>query len=106
MARHVHGLMQDPDHEYPVREHFVEHEVPARDQFTRTLQEIGTVRPHLRIVYQPFQGTLDLVEIAVRLRLAPLSICLDPDIDEIGFCRLGVMNVTHQMRRIGSAPRA
>ena len=67
MARHVHRLMQDPDHKYPVRVHLIEHEVPARDQFTRTLQEIGAVRPHLRIGDQPLQGTLDVVEIAVPL---------------------------------------
>ena len=106
MARHVHGLMQDPDHEYPIRIHLVEHEVSARDQFARALQKIGAVRPHLRIVYQPLHGAIDVFEIAVRLRLTPLSVCLDPDVDEIGFCRLGVMNVTHQKRRSGSAPRA
>ena len=106
MARHVHGLMQDPDHEYPVRVHLIEHKMPTRDQFPRALQEIGTVRPHLRIGDQSLQSTLDIVEIAVRLRLAPLSMCLDPDIDEIGFCRLGVMDFTHQKRRSGSAPRA
>lgn len=106
MPRHVHGLMQDPDHEDPVRVHLVEHEVPARDQFPRTLQEIGTVRPHLRVGDETLQGTLDVVEIAVRLRLAPLPMCLDPDIDEVGFCSLGVMNVTHQKRRNVSAPRA
>lgn len=106
MAWHVHRLMQDPDHEYPVRKHFVEYEVSARDQFTRTLQEIGAVRPHVRIGDQPLQGTLDVVEIAVRLRFTPLSVCLDPDIDEIGFSRFGEMDVKHQMRRSGSAPRA
>ena len=106
MARHIQGLMQDPDHEDLVRVDLVEHEVPTRDQFARALQDIGTVRPHLRIVYQPLQGTIDVVEIAVRLRLAPLSVCLDPDVDEIGLCRLGVMEFTHQERRSGSAPRA
>lgn len=106
MPRHVHGLMQDPDHEYSVRVHLVEHEVPARDQFTRTLQEIGAVRPHLRIGDQLLQGTIDIVEIAIRLRLAPLSLCPYPNIDEIGFCRLGEMDFTHQKRRSGSAPRA
>ena len=106
MARHIHGLMQDPDHEYPVRFHFVKHKMPTRDQFSRALQEIRTVRAHLRIGDQPLQGTLDVVEIAVRLRLTPLSVCFDPDIDEIGSCRLGVMDVTHQMRRSGSALRA
>ena len=85
MARHVHGLMQDPDHEYPVRVHLVENEVPSRDQFARTLQEIGTVRPHLRIGDEPLQGAIDVVELVVRLRLAPLAACLNPDIDEIGF---------------------
>ena len=106
MARHVHRLMQDPDHEYPVQVHLIENEVPARDQLTRTLQEIGTVRPHVRIGDQPLQGTLNVVEIAVRLRRAPLSVCLDPDIDEIGFSRFREMDVTHQKRRSGSAPRA
>ena len=106
MAWHVHRLMQDPDHEYPVRKHFVEYEVSAHDQFPRALQEIRTVRPHVRIGDQLLQGTLDVVEIAVRLRLTPLSVCFDPDIDEIGSCRLGVMDVTHQMRRRGFAPRA
>ena len=106
MPRHVHGLMQDPDHEYPVRVHLVEHEVPTRDQFTRTLLEVGAVRSHLRVGDEPLQGTIDVVEIAVRLRRAPLSICLDPDVDEIGFCRLGVMDFTHQKRQSGSARRA
>ena len=106
MPRHVHGLMQDSDHEDTVRVHLVEHEVPARDQFTRTLQEIGTVRPHLRVGDETLQGAIDIIEIAVRLRLAPLSVCLDPDIDEVGFCRLRVMNVTHQKRQSGSARRA
>ena len=106
MALHVHGLMQDPDHDYHVRIHLIENEVPTRNQFTRTLQKIGTIRAHLRIGDEPFQGTLYVIEIAVRLRLAPLSMCLDPDIDEIGFCRLGVMDFTHQKRRSGSAPRA
>lgn len=106
MSRQVHGLMQDPDHEYLFREHFVEHEVPARDQLARTPQEIGTVHTHLRIVYQPRHCAIDVVEIAVRLRLAPVSVRLDPDVDEIGSCRLGVMNVTHQERRSGSALRA
>lgn len=106
MARHVHGLMQDPDHEYPVWAHLIEHEVPTRDQFARTRQEIGAVRPYLRIVYQPLHGTIDVVEKAVCLRLAPLSVCLDPDVDEVGFCRLGVMDLTHQKRQSGSAPRA
>lgn len=80
--------MQDPDHEYPVRVHLIENEVSARDQFPRTLQKIRTVRPHLRIGDQTLQGTLDVVEIAVRLRLAPVPVCLDSDIDEIGSCRL------------------
>ena len=31
---------------------------------------------------------------------------LDPDVEEIGFCRLRVMNVTHQKRQSGSARRA
>ena len=106
MPRHIHGLMQDPDHEDPVRVHLVEHEVPTRDQFARTLQEIGTVRPNLRIGDQSLQGTLDVVEITIRLRLAPLSVGLDPDVEEIGFCRLRVMNVTHQKRQSGSARRA
>jgi len=106
MTRHVHGLMQDPDQEDPVRVHLVEHEVAARDQFTRTLQEIGTVRPHLRVGDETLHGAIDVVEIAVRLRLAPLSVCLDPNVDEIGFCRLRVMDLTHQERRSGSAPRA
>ena len=106
MARHVHGLMQDPDHEDPVRLHLIEHEVPTRDQFARALQKIGAVRPHLRIVYQPRHGAIDVVEIAVRLRLAPLSVCLDPDVDEIRSCRLGVMSFTHQARRSGFSPRA
>lgn len=106
MPWHVHGLMQDPDHEYLVWVDLVENEVSTRDQFARTLQEIGTVIPHLRVGDEPLQGTPDVIGIAVRLRLAPLSACLNPDVDEIGFCRLGVMEFTHQKRLIGSAPRA
>ena len=106
MPRHIHGLMQDPDHEYPVPTHLVENQVPTRDQFACALQKIRAVRPHLRIGDQPLQGTIDVVEIAVCLRRAPLSVCLGPDVDEIGSCGLGEMDVTHQERRSGSAPRA
>ncbi len=106
MARNVHGLMQNPDHEYPVRVHLIEHEMSARNQFTRTLLKIGAVRTHKRIRNEAVQGVIDVVEIAVRLRIAPLSVCLDPDIDEIGFCRLGVMDTKHDPRRRGSVPGA
>ncbi|MEQ8934082.1 MAG: hypothetical protein RID96_30080 [Nitratireductor sp.] len=65
MSRHIHGLMQDPDHEDRGAIDLVERKVAAGDQSPASRQEIRTVRSDPRIVEQSVQGMFDVVEISV-----------------------------------------
>lgn len=105
MSRHIHGLMQDADHEDHGAIDLVERKMAACDQSPASRQEIRTVRSDPRIVDQPRQGMLDVVEISVRLVRSPLTVGFHPNVDEI--CSRGFTepDLTRHWRQTWPAPR-
>lgn len=105
MSRHIHGLMQDADHEDRGAIDLVERKMAACDQSPASRQEIRTVRSDLRIVDQPRQGMLDVVEISVRLVRSPLTVGFHPNVDEIASGGFTEPDLTRHWRQIWPAPR-
>ena len=105
MSRHIHGLMQNSDHEDRGAIDLVERKVAADDKPLASRQEIRTVCSDPRIVEQSFQGMFDVVEISVRLVGSPFTGCLRPDVDEIGPGGLAEPDLTRHWRQTWPAPR-
>ena len=105
MSRHIHGLMQDPDHEDRGAIELVERKVAAGDQLPASRQEVRTVSSDPRIVEQSVQGMVDIVKISVRLVGSPLTECLRPDFDEIGSGGLAEPYLTRHPHQTWPVPR-